>query len=295
MRSNMGGSASGPRRGGRQVYDQMKRHEVHVLRHAGFPLREVARRAEISLDTVERILRESNGLPQPPRAVGRPMVASSFEAAVQQVPLGTSGPPHHGDPPSDARAWILGGEGPPLSIGPSTAEDPPRSSRPLRGAGRRVLAERLRLGPCPLRRRDRGDPPLLREPTEVVPLDLRPAGPRREGRVARPGPPRRLRRLRGRSPGLRLRQSEDGRDLPPRRPDPMERHLRSGRARLPVRPGALYASEGPGEGRRRELGRVLQEELLPGPTVPRPRRPRGAARAVAPRGERGPPVSGDRE
>ncbi len=85
MRSNMGGSASGPRRGGRQVYDQMKRHEVHVLRQAGFPLREVARRAEISLDTVERILRESNGLPQPPRAVGRPMVASSFEAAVQQV------------------------------------------------------------------------------------------------------------------------------------------------------------------------------------------------------------------
>jgi transposase len=77
--------ASRSHRGGIQVYDQMKRHEVHVLRQAGFPLREVARRAEISLDTVERILREKNGLPQAPRAVGRPMVASPFEAAVQQV------------------------------------------------------------------------------------------------------------------------------------------------------------------------------------------------------------------
>ena len=67
------------------MYDQMKRHEVHVLRQAGFPLREVARRAEISLDTVERILRERNGLPRAPRAVGRPMVASPFEAAVQHV------------------------------------------------------------------------------------------------------------------------------------------------------------------------------------------------------------------
>src|SRR5208283_327065 len=198
-----------------------------------------------------------------------------------------------GDPPSPDGDGLLRRQEPRLPDGSPTAERGPASDGSFRGLGRRVLSERLRLGPGPLRRRDRGDLPLLREPPEVVPMDLRRAGPRRKGRVPGPRPARCSRRLRWRAPGLRLRQPEDGRDLPPRRPDPMERHLRSGRPRLPVRRRALHASQGPGEGRCRELGRVCQEELLPGPTVPRPRRPRGTARAVAPRGERGPSLSGD--
>ncbi|MGI0130472.1 MAG: IS21 family transposase [Thermoplasmata archaeon] len=67
------------------MYDQLKRHEIHVLRQAGFSLREVARRSEVSLDTVERILREDNGPRPPPRALGRPMVAASFAGAAQQI------------------------------------------------------------------------------------------------------------------------------------------------------------------------------------------------------------------
>jgi len=71
--------------GGSEMYDQMKRHEVLVLRQAEFSLREVARRAKVSLDTVERILHEVDGTFPPPRTVGQPMVAASFEASVQQI------------------------------------------------------------------------------------------------------------------------------------------------------------------------------------------------------------------
>jgi transposase len=65
------------------VYDRMKRHEIEVLRRAGLPLRQVARRAHVSLDTVERVLRESPDRPMP--SVGRPPVAETFEAPVRQI------------------------------------------------------------------------------------------------------------------------------------------------------------------------------------------------------------------
>ena len=43
------------------MYDPMKRHQIEVLRSAGFSLREVARRAEVSLDTVQRALHSTSG------------------------------------------------------------------------------------------------------------------------------------------------------------------------------------------------------------------------------------------
>ena len=67
------------------MYDQMKRHEVHVLRQAGLSMRAVARKAHLSLDTVERILREPRPTgPSAPRSVGRPRVADSLEGRVRE-------------------------------------------------------------------------------------------------------------------------------------------------------------------------------------------------------------------
>jgi transposase len=70
-------------RGGSPLYDSLKRHEILVLRQAGFSLREVARRSKVSLDTVERVLREA---PAPsPRTIGRPRLADSFESEVRRL------------------------------------------------------------------------------------------------------------------------------------------------------------------------------------------------------------------
>ncbi len=61
---------------GSPVYDEMKRHEIRVLRTAGkFSLREIARRAHVSLDTVLRVLEEDSSSARSGRAVGRPGVA----------------------------------------------------------------------------------------------------------------------------------------------------------------------------------------------------------------------------
>jgi transposase len=67
------------------VYDRMKCHEVQILRHAGFSLREVARRADLSLDTVQRILRDEGRNGPARRPVGRPLLASPFEETVQKL------------------------------------------------------------------------------------------------------------------------------------------------------------------------------------------------------------------
>lgn len=67
------------------MYDRMKRHEIEVLRDAGFCLRDVACKAKVSLDTVQRILRErSTGAPVL-RPTGRPPVAAPFEAMVRDL------------------------------------------------------------------------------------------------------------------------------------------------------------------------------------------------------------------
>ncbi len=70
---------------GSAVYDQMKRHEIEVLRRAGFPLREVARRVEVSLDTVLRVLQESDTPDRIPNRVGRPPVAMAFEPHARKI------------------------------------------------------------------------------------------------------------------------------------------------------------------------------------------------------------------
>jgi len=68
------------------VYDQLKRHEIHVLRQAGLSMREVARKAGVSLYTVERVLREERPTEfSPSHGMGRPRVASSFDGAVREI------------------------------------------------------------------------------------------------------------------------------------------------------------------------------------------------------------------
>ena len=86
MRTDTSASPPLSPRGGSKVYDQMKRHEVHVLRQAGLSMREVARKAHLSLDTVERILREPRPLESIALCpVGRPRVASPFETRVREI------------------------------------------------------------------------------------------------------------------------------------------------------------------------------------------------------------------
>jgi transposase len=63
----------------------MKRHEIAVLRQAGFPLREVAHKAGVSLDTVERVLKEMNVVESPPHRVGRPPVALGHQEMVRTL------------------------------------------------------------------------------------------------------------------------------------------------------------------------------------------------------------------
>ena len=68
------------------MYDPFKRHEIRVLRQAGLSLREVARKAKVSLDTVQRVLRETD-FEDPPtsRPVGRPPLALPFEGRVLEI------------------------------------------------------------------------------------------------------------------------------------------------------------------------------------------------------------------
>jgi len=75
-----------PSTGGGVVYDEMKRHEIEVLRQVGgFSLREVARRADVSLDTVMRILDGKDSVGAPARRVGRPAVAAAFEPHARKI------------------------------------------------------------------------------------------------------------------------------------------------------------------------------------------------------------------
>ena len=71
--------------GGIQVHDRMKRHEIQVLRRAGFSIREVAERAQVGVNTVLRNLdREEEGETER-RSVGRPAVATMFESTVRTI------------------------------------------------------------------------------------------------------------------------------------------------------------------------------------------------------------------
>ena len=79
MRSDMAVAPSARVEGGGEVHDQLKRHEIRVLRQAELPLREVARRAKVSLDTVLRVLREGPPDQSPSRRRGRPPVAEAFQ------------------------------------------------------------------------------------------------------------------------------------------------------------------------------------------------------------------------
>jgi len=72
------------------VHDRMKRHEILVLRRAGLTLREVARKAEVGLRTVKRIVHQGSLDPPPRRPVGRPPIAFSFEETVREI-LSTDG------------------------------------------------------------------------------------------------------------------------------------------------------------------------------------------------------------
>ena len=68
------------------MYDDMKRHEVRVLRKAGFSLREVGAQAEVGLSTVVRILDETEPVEVPARrSVGRPPIAVRFEEPARLI------------------------------------------------------------------------------------------------------------------------------------------------------------------------------------------------------------------
>ncbi len=68
------------------MYDPMKRQQIEVLRDAGFFLRQVARKAKVSLDTVQRILRDRTAVKgTDPRPVGRPALAPMFEPPVREI------------------------------------------------------------------------------------------------------------------------------------------------------------------------------------------------------------------
>src|SRR5487761_1372762 len=85
MTSDIGLPASVTPPEGDGMYDRMKRHQIEVLRDAGFSLREVARKADVSLYTVLRVLRESSSVERARRPVGRPPLAVPFEASVREA------------------------------------------------------------------------------------------------------------------------------------------------------------------------------------------------------------------
>ncbi|MGI0067411.1 MAG: IS21 family transposase [Thermoplasmata archaeon] len=72
-------------REGSAVYDPMKRHEILVLRQAGFSVRQVARKSKVSRNTVRRILRGGISTDVESGELGRPRVAGPFEKTVQQL------------------------------------------------------------------------------------------------------------------------------------------------------------------------------------------------------------------
>ena len=70
--------------GSREVYDPLKRHQIVVLREAGFSIRQVAKKAGVDRNTVRKILRDA-GRGEATRSVGRPPVAVPFEAYVRAI------------------------------------------------------------------------------------------------------------------------------------------------------------------------------------------------------------------
>jgi transposase len=70
---------------GNPVFDRMKRHEILVLRRAGLTLRQVARKADVSLRTVYRVVGSGSDEPPPKRPVGRPPLAPAFESRVEAI------------------------------------------------------------------------------------------------------------------------------------------------------------------------------------------------------------------
>ena len=73
--------------GGSPLYDRMKRHEIEVLRRAGFSLRAVARKAGIARNTVKRILEETQPIEARRRPVGRPSIATPFDSTWTEVTI----------------------------------------------------------------------------------------------------------------------------------------------------------------------------------------------------------------
>jgi transposase len=68
------------------VYDEMKRHEIRVLGTAGeFSLREIARRAHVSLDSVLRVLEKDSFPAGSGRAVGHHAVARRYQDLARAV------------------------------------------------------------------------------------------------------------------------------------------------------------------------------------------------------------------
>jgi transposase len=71
--------------GGNAVYDELKRHEIQVLYRAGFSVRQVAKKTEIARNTVRRILRQAGLEPEPGHRLGRPPLATPFQATAQKL------------------------------------------------------------------------------------------------------------------------------------------------------------------------------------------------------------------
>ena len=67
------------------VYDEMKRHEVQVVRKAGFSLRQVAKKAEVGLNTVLRILEKVPSASNERPHVGRPPVALRYADIARRI------------------------------------------------------------------------------------------------------------------------------------------------------------------------------------------------------------------
>jgi transposase len=77
-------------KGEEEVYEPLRRHEVHVLHDAGFSLRKIAEQVGMSKTSVERILKEARLKKLPAemrlvRNVGRPSVARKFVDEVRKM------------------------------------------------------------------------------------------------------------------------------------------------------------------------------------------------------------------
>ncbi len=82
------------------VHDALKRHEIHVLREAGFTLKQVADRAQVGVRTVQRVLEEPpvtdpETVPRSSdaRSAGRPKVAIKFQDDARRILEGEAGLP----------------------------------------------------------------------------------------------------------------------------------------------------------------------------------------------------------